>query len=183
MRLQLTVCEKGFRIDDEIDREKCRRARFTRNSIVEATIQTPRNPRLHRLAHRFGQLCCQHLPGFEALDAHQAIKKLQRDSGVGCELSRIKGPAILNAIDRAMVEQFGLAGENLMDQLEPLLKSVEVDANIPISLSYSNIDNDEFRTIARGLAHYVSETYWPELSPDEVLSLTGIDPSDLFYIS
>lgn len=47
-------------------------------------IKQSRNPKFFRLAHVLGGFLADHVEGFEGLGQHDAVKKLQELSGVGC---------------------------------------------------------------------------------------------------
>lgn len=123
--------EKGYRIGD----------------TVSADLTKPRNPKFHRLAHAFGQLVADHIEGFEHMDAHRVLKRLQLESGVGCEELMLHVPGI------------GM-----------------VPYKIPESLSFANMDEGRFRQVFTALCEHVSRTYWTSLSPQQVEEMAQTMP-------
>ena len=60
---------RGYKVGDELSCE----------------LRQSRNPGFHNLAHALGQMLLDNLDAFEGLDAHKVLKRLQWESGVGCE--------------------------------------------------------------------------------------------------
>lgn len=176
MEVLLVVSEGGFTVADEQARTVCRHARLRRNEVVSAHIHRGGNPKLNRLAHRFGQLCRDHLPGFEGLDAHTSLKKLMAESGVGCEHLSVEGSQIAAAMERALGERYGESGVELAQALIPYLQGTQVTAACPRSLSFASMDEAEFRDVFTGLAQYLASHYWPHMTPDEIAGITGLAP-------
>jgi predicted aconitase len=72
--------------------EEIRRRGYKIGDEVMVEIYEARNPRFHRLGHMIGKLCVEQIPGFEMLDAHDALKRLQLEAGIECEESLVKAP-------------------------------------------------------------------------------------------
>lgn len=176
MKVLLTIGEGNFEVADEQARAQCRQARLSRGETVEADITRVRNPRQHRAAHRFGQLCCENIPQFAHLDAHSTLKRIQGESGVGCETVTVTADQLLEALGRRLHQAFGAEGDQLMDTLAPMLEGLVVEANKPKSLSFQSMDDTEFRQVFSQLATYLSHTYWRELSPERIADMVGIAP-------
>lgn len=123
--------EKGYRVGD----------------TVSADLTKPRNPGFHRLAHAFGQLVADNIDGFEHMDAHRVLKRLQLESGIGCEELLLQVPGV------------GM-----------------VPYKIPESLSFANMDESRFRSVFSGLCAHVSRTYWPSLTPEQVEDMAAAMP-------
>lgn len=60
--------EKGLRAGDE----------------VRIEVRKARNPYFWRKAHVLGGWLADHVEGFEGLQQHEAVKRLQEQSGIGC---------------------------------------------------------------------------------------------------
>ena len=118
---------KGFRIGDQIN----------------AVLTKPRNPAFHRLAHAFGQLIADNIESFEGMDCHRVLKRLQYETGIGCEEMGARVPGI------------GF-----------------VPVRIPQSLSFSSMDEGRFREVLQGLARHVASEYWHgEVDANEVIQM------------
>ena len=164
---QAFLREKGYKIGEK----------------VSCAPERARSPEYHRFAHQFGKLVVENIEGFEALNAHTAIKRLQIESGVGCDEIKVKVPSIDDTTYRIIAAlldiMLDLVGENekhnLMTVVDALSKLIEdadnnayTDVRIPKSLSFANMDETEFRETMDGIAKYVIESYWPDMTIDEI---------------
>ena len=112
------------------------------NAQVRAgELRCPRNPRFHRLAHAIGQLAADNLDEFTGMDGHQVLKRLQLESGVGCDEMAIR------------------AGSQMFMH------------RIPKSLSFSSMAQDEFKSVTAGLCQWLVKRYWPDTSVEEVMQM------------
>ena len=125
--------ERGYRVGD----------------VVMAEIRKPRNPGHHRLAHAFGRLLADNLDDFSGLDAHRVLKRLQWESGLGCDEMGVRMPG---------------AGY--------------VQVRIPQSLSFASMDQGEFEELFRGLCRHVAENYWPELDEEQIADMAQMMPGE-----
>lgn len=137
----------SFVPDDEHTRARLREKKYRIGDQVAAELFRARNPGFHRLAHAFGVLVRDHIDGFENLDAHQTLKRLQLESGAGCDELVLKVPGV------------GL-----------------VPYKVPRSLSFESMDEPEFRQVFATMCKHVSDTYWTELSPDEIEDMAAAMP-------
>ena len=144
----MRVREDGsFVPDDEHTRARLREKKYRVGNLVAAELYRARNPGFHRLAHAFGVLVSDHIEGFEHMDAHQTLKRLQLEAGAGCDELVMRVPGV------------GM-----------------VPYKIPRSLSFESLDEAEFRQVFAAMCKHVSETYWPELSPDEIEDMASAMP-------
>ena len=104
-------------------------------------LRCPRNPRFHRLAHAIGGLAADNLDEFEGMDGHAVLKRLQIESGIGC------------------------------DEMAVMLGKRPTIYRIPKSLSFSSMGEDEFKDVMRGLCDWLCKHYWPDTDVDEVLAM------------
>jgi len=82
---------KGFIAASASDRERLKARKYSIGDLLRAEFKKPRNPGFHRFVHQLGTLVVQNVEGFEHFTAHQAIKRLQVESGVGCDEFLIDG--------------------------------------------------------------------------------------------
>ncbi len=125
--------ERGYKIGD----------------VVSVTVSKLRSNGFNRLAHRLGKLCSLNLEGFEELDGHRALKRLQLESGIACDETAIKVPGLGMVLHR-----------------------------VPLSLSFDAMDEDQFREVIKGLCRYISKTYWPTLSAEQIEELASAMPEE-----
>ncbi|KXS55316.1 MAG: hypothetical protein AWU57_302 [Marinobacter sp. T13-3] len=154
----------------EQDSEALRRFRLRVGQTVLADIDRPRSPEGLRLLHRFAALVTENVEGFEHLSAHQTIKRLQAESGVGCNIVSVQARDFLDYL-----------GTNLgIDTSEiPRDANRMMTAYQPRSLSMSTMDDAEFQEIFDGLCRYVTLKYWPSLTPEQMANLAEMMPESV----
>lgn len=114
---------------------------WDRGNVRAGELRCPRNPRFHRLAHAIGQLASGNLDDFAGMDGHQVLKRLQLESGVGCDEMAIR------------------AGSQMFMH------------RIPKSLSFSSMGQDEFKRVMTGLCQWLVDHYWPDTDVEEVMQM------------
>jgi len=134
---------------DGITAGRLRERGYRAGDVVMAEVKKPRNPRYHRLANAFGSLIADNIEDFAGLDAHRVLKRLQWESGIGCEEMGVRIPG---------------AGY--------------VEVRIPESISFASLDQGDFEGVFRGLARYVAERYWPELDEEQVMEMAQLMPEE-----
>ena len=120
---QQRLREKGYKVGD----------------ILAAELIKPRHPGFWRLAHRIGALCAQNIDAFSSLSPHQAIKKLQFDTGLWCDITETEIPGLGTLVSKQ-----------------------------PRSLAFESLDQGEFYELMKGLCGHIAATYWPHLSAEAV---------------
>ena len=146
-RYALRVVRGGFEPADGLTAGRLRAKGYRAGQTVFAELRRPRNPGYHRLAHRFAAMLADNLDDFEGMDPHKVLKRLQWESGIGCETMGAKVPGV-----------------------------GYVEIRIPQSLSFESMDQAGFEDVFRGLAEHVANTYWPDLSPEEVEQMAEVMP-------
>ena len=106
-------------------------------------LRCPRNPKFHRLAHAIGGLAADNLDEFEGMDGHAVLKRLQIESGIGC------------------------------DEMAVMLGKRPTIYRVPRSLSFSSMGEDEFKDLMRGLCAHLCKAYWSGTDVDEVLAMAN----------
>lgn len=120
---QQRLREKGYRVGD----------------ILAAELIKPRHPGFWRLAHQVGTMCVQNIDSFNGLTAHQAIKKLQFDAGLWCDITETEIPGLGVLVSKQ-----------------------------PRSLSFENMDQGEFYELMKSLCRHIAENHWPHMTPEQV---------------
>ena len=132
---------------DPMAAAKLRDRAYSVGDVVFAEIKKPRNPRFHRLAHALGKLLVENIEAFSALDGHRVLKRLQIESGIGCDEMAIYVPGVGQCLHRT-----------------------------PRSLSFESMDQAQFREVYRGLCDHVAQTYWPGLSAEQIEDMATMMP-------
>jgi len=125
--------------------EIMRARKYTVGNIVFAILSKPRNPKFHRLVHRFGELCQQNIEAFQYLDAHKVLKRLQWEGHIGCEELGVVVPGVGPHVIR-----------------------------LPKSLAFESMDEGEFQTVFKMFCEYVSSNYWPGLTPEQIAEMAEL---------
>ena len=73
------------------------------------------------------------------MDAHTALKRIQLEGCIACDQISLNLPDVGVVI-----------------------------AKVPRSLSFESMDETEYREVAKLMCRYISERYWPSLTPDQV---------------
>lgn len=124
-----TLREKGHRVGD----------------LVFAEFVKPRSPGFHRLAHQLGGMLAENLDAFDGMEAHAVLKRLQIETGLGCDEMAVIFPGLGPCTYR-----------------------------IPRSLSYESMDQGEFEVVVSGFCRHVSKTYWPTCKPEQIEQMASI---------
>lgn len=149
-RFALRVVRGALQPADGLTEARLRAKGYRVGDIVFAEIKKPRRPAFHRLAHAFGHLVSDNIEDFEGMDPHKVLKRLQWESGIGCETLGVKVPGV------------GF-----------------VETRIPISLSFESMDDGEFEEVFRGLCRHVAKVYWPELDEDQIAAMAEVMPGEV----
>lgn len=129
---------------DDLSRQRLKDKGYRAGDVCFAEMVKPRNPRFHRLIHAFGKLVAENIDDFHGMDAHRALKRIQLESGIGCE-----------------EVAYRIAGQMVVQRL-------------PQSLAYESMDEGEFKQVARGMCRHIAERYWPECTPEEVAEMAEL---------
>jgi hypothetical protein len=120
-----------------IDRRLMAERGFKRGDEVRLEVKRPRNVKFHRLAHAVGQVMVDNVEGWEHLTAHDAVKRLQRESGVCCEEVEIDIPGM---------------GKLLAKQAE--------------SIAFDEMTPERFEQLFKGITDHMDRTYSPDFTAD-----------------
>lgn len=113
--------ERGFRVGRE----------------YRAEIKQAREGWQHRLIHKIGQLMVDNVDGWEDMRSHDAVKRLQRESGTCCEEMEIDVPGV---------------GRLVVKQAE--------------SLAFDEMEQDRFEQLFDGITEHIGTNYTQVLLGD-----------------
>jgi len=111
--MRLVVPETGESLmalvpDHPVDRRALRERGYGVGVQLRAELWHARNVRFFRLAHALGGFLADHVAGFEGLDQHEALKRLQERSGIGCAVEQFDVPG-LGQLSRTVAESLNFA--------------------------------------------------------------------------
>lgn len=135
----------SFRAADDQSRALLRSKGFKKLQRVRFKVEAERDYVQWKKAHKLGELIGQNLDDFAGLDAHEAIKKLQRLSGVECEQMQVEVP--------------GMGTLNV---------------NQARSLAFDAMDEIRFQKAYTGFCQYLISKYWPKLSEAEIENMASL---------
>lgn len=152
------------------DADRLKPLRHKEGDLVFADFRKPRSPGFHKLAHAIGKLAVQNIEGFGHLTPHEALKRLQLESGVGCEAVRVNMNSVWNEVLDWMEHNFG---RNMVTILRTAAREIGIrqkmiPVKVPRSLSYDSMDQLEFFEVVKGLCKFMALHYWPGMSPEEI---------------
>lgn len=148
------------------DRRLMRERGYKVGDDLRAELSKPRILGQHRKAHLLGGLVVVQVEGFEGLDQHSAIKRLQRESGICCEVEQIDAAPVVSAILAAADSLLGAVATRMLKAVLPEIKTIDVQ--VPRSLAFDQMDESEFQSLYSGLCRHISERYWAGLDPEEI---------------
>jgi len=122
-----------------VDFVACRERKLYRGKRVRLQITEPRNEVFHRAVHVFGRMISEHVAGFEGMNPHAVIKRLQMDGDVCCEYVEMD------------LEEFG-----------------KVRVRQAQSISFDNMDEGPFRLFWKQIVAYTCATHWGGLEPEAI---------------
>lgn len=128
---------KAFVAMTEWDARLLRERKLHAGSEVRAYFTKPRDIRSHKLIHKIGALLVDNVQKFELLNAHDAVKRVQRESGVMCEETTI---------------DLGELGEHTIRQ--------------PSSIAFDELDESQFQELFTGITKYIDEHYAADLTKE-----------------
>lgn len=151
----IVQADGSFRAADDESRAMLRTKGFKRLQRVRFKVEQERDYLQWRKAHALGSLIAQNVEDFAEfarengkVDAHGALKKLQRLSGIECEQLAMDVPGIGT-----------------------------LTVNQPRSLAFDELDEVRFQAAYAGFCAYLIRTAWPDLEAhqiEEMASLVGM---------
>lgn len=148
------------------DRRLMRDRGYRMGDDLRAELSKPRHLGQHRKAHLLGGLVVAQLEGFEGLDQHAAIKRLQRESGVCCEVEQIDAAPVVTAILAAAETMLGAAATRMLKAVLPEIK--QIDVLVPQSLAFDRMEQGEFEGFYAGICQHLAERYWPDCDQEQI---------------
>jgi hypothetical protein len=138
------------------DRRILQARKFRPDGRVRVEIKNPRHEGFHRLVHQFGTFLVIHVEGYGhhvaangKPDSHAAVKDVQARSGAACE--RV-----------------------VYDMEIPSMGMTQVTRTEPRSISFDEMDEDEFAAAFRVMVNYVAENDYPDLDPEQIADFESL---------
>jgi hypothetical protein len=116
------------------DQRAMRARKYGVGTEVRAELKKPRNVKFHRLAHAIGTMMVEQCDDFTGMDAHDALKRLQRECGAFCD-------------ELSMTLDLGTLGTHT------------VGIKQPRSMSFDEMDEGEFQQLVAAIYKHVGAKY------------------------
>ncbi len=133
--------------DSGIDKFLLKERGYKSGDKVRAELKLPRNLKFHRLVHALGRMCVDQIEDFHGLLAHDAVKRLQRESGLCCDIQTIDLPGI-----------------------------GRLDVAVAQSISFDSMEEAAFRELYQGICRHIAARYWPTLTEEQVAEMAELMP-------
>lgn len=168
-RVMLRVVKGALQPADDYAIQTLRQRGFHVGDIVSGDIRKPRNPGFHRLAHQLGTVIAQNIDAFHGMSAHDTLKAIQLEADIACESVAVGAREAWKHLTAALMEATGTESlRPAFDTIGALIPNIRVNWRTPRSLSYSSMDEGEFREVVTAICRYVSSRYWQSCTPDQI---------------
>lgn len=144
-KLMMKIAKGAIIPADQYTTNKLKLRNYSIGDVVSVQIAKPRNPKFHRLVHGLGALVVENIEGFEGMDSHKALKRLQREGMIECEETTFK------------VEGCGM-----------------VTQYVPRSLSFESMSEEVFAEVYKQICGVVVRMYWPKETTERVAEMAGL---------
>lgn len=129
----------------DLDKHLLKQRRVAVNREYRVGIEQARNAKFHRLVHALGKLVSENIAGFEGLNSHSVIKRLQREAGVFCEEQEIEIPGLGKLV-----------------------------VKVAQSIAFDCMDEADFRELYTAICRHVAATYWPDLDEASIHAMADL---------
>lgn len=129
----------------EVDRQLMRERSYITGSALRAQLSKARNVKFHRLAHQLGVLIAENIDGYDGLGGHEALKRMQAESGVACDETRTPVHGLGVLVSRRAQ-----------------------------SLAFDEMDEGEFGRFFDGICRHIVAVHWPHMDPEAILEMTEL---------
>lgn len=137
---------------DQFSRAEMRRMKIKRGALVRLKVSAPRDYTQWKKAHALGTLIAQNISDFEQfvredgkVDAHGALKHLQRMAGVECEQYETELPG------------FG-----------------KISLHVPQSLAFDEMDETRFQKFYSDVCAFIVKRWWPDMDEAQISQMASL---------
>ena len=135
---------------DPLSQSRLREKAYRTGDVVRAQLRKDRHPAFYRLAHALAKLVGDNIDGYEGLDGHAILKRLQLASGAGCD-------------EVAVIDH---------DDESPFHVGQPVRYfRVPRSLSFDSMDEAEFQRVLRTICEHIVRAHWPDTTVEDIQKL------------
>lgn len=137
----------------DVDARLLRERKFHVGREVRGELKQPRAEWQHRLIHKIGQLVVDNVEGWEQLDCHDAIKRLQLDANVCCETVEMDASPVIAAVLDACETLLGSGARKVLAGVLPVISTIPVKR--AESLAFDEMEQARFQELFDGITEYI----------------------------
>ena len=141
----------------DIDRRLAKDRGYRAGREYRLEIKESRNAAFHRLAHVIGHLLVDNVEGFRDLDAHAALKQLQLESGICCEIVEMDASPVVKALLDAAEVVLGAGARRVLAGVLPEIRTIPV--KVPQSLAFDSMEEEDFGRFFTGITAWIGVHY------------------------
>jgi len=141
----------------DIDRRLAKDRGYRAGREYRLEIKESRNAAFHRLAHVIGHLLVDNVEGFRDLDAHAALKQLQLESGICCEMVEMDASPVVKALLDAAEVVLGAGARRVLAGVLPEIRTIPV--KVPQSLAFDSMEEEDFGRFFTGITAWIGVHY------------------------
>jgi hypothetical protein len=158
------------------DQRTMRARKMGLGTELRAELKQRRNVKFHRLAHAIGTLVGEQVGGFEGLDAHAVLKRLQEDADLFCDTEYIDASPVVATILAIVRSVIGDAPAEMLKKVLPSIKKIAI--RVPRSIAFDECDEAEFQQLIAGIYAHLRQRYWPTMTEDAIAQMVEIYERD-----
>lgn len=147
----------AFVPNNDIDRRLAKDRGYRVSHEYRLEIKAFHNTAFHRPAHVIGHLLVDNVEAFRDLDAHAALKQVQLESGICCELVQMDASPVVKALVDAVETVMGAGARNVLAAVLPEIRTIPV--KVAQSLAFDSIEEEDFATVFKGITAWIGDHY------------------------
>ena len=130
---------------DATQRDKLRSIGLKKGGLVEIDVKKVRSVKFNGLFHKIGDLLVKNCDSFSGIDAHLAIKRLQLEGCIECDVVGI------------MIDGYGV-----------------VEQRIPRSIAFDKMGEDRYKVAAKLICDLIAEKYWAGMTQEQIEQMADL---------
>ena len=120
-------------------------------------IKASRNAAFHRLAHVLRHLLVDNVEAFRDLGAHAALKQVQLESGICCEMVEMDASPVVKALLDAAETMLGTGARKALSGVLPEIRTIPV--KVAQSLAFDSMEEEDFAAFFKGITAWIGDHY------------------------
>ncbi|MGT9865782.1 hypothetical protein ACSYHF_08850 [Stenotrophomonas maltophilia group sp. P373] len=147
----------AFAPSNDVDRRLARDRGYRVGREYCLEIKESRNVAFLHLAHVIGHLLVDNVEAFRDLDAHAALKQVQLESGVCCEIVEINASPVVKALLDAAGTVLRAGARKVLAAVLPEIRTIPL--KVAQSLAFDSMEDEDFATFFKGITARIGDRY------------------------